>query len=63
INGYATRQSVIDAVRSFNPEDSPIANLGDMFADWCGDDAFGIDGRGTTRNASKMQPGAYDAGL
>lgn len=63
VNGYATRQEVIDAVRSFKPEDSPIADLGEVFADWCGDDAFGTDGRGMPRNAARMQPGAYDAGL
>ncbi|WP_175630639.1 fimbrillin family protein [Bacteroides acidifaciens] len=57
IDEFATRQSVIDAVKSFD------ATVGQQFVDWVGETGFGVDQRGATRNANKMQPGAYDAGL
>lgn len=57
IDEFATRQAVIDAVRSFD------ATVGQQFVDWVGETGFGVDQRGATRNANKMQPGAYDAGL
>lgn len=55
MNGFATKQAVIDAVKSFP--------AGQMFIDWLGENAFGVDQRGVTRNSDKMQPGAYDAVL
>lgn len=57
IDEFVTRQSVIDAVKSFD------ATVGQQFVDWVGETGFGVDQRGATRNANKMQPGAYDAGL
>lgn len=63
VKGYATRQAVIEVAKSFNPVASPITNLGEAFVEWIGEDAFGIDQRGVTRNANKMQAGAYDAVL
>ena len=63
VKGYATRQAVIEVAKSFNPVASPITNLGEVFVEWIGEDAFGIDQRGVTRNANKMQAGAYDAVL
>lgn len=63
VKGYATKQAVIEVARSFNPVASPVANLGKVFVEWIGEDAFGVDQRGVTRNAQKMQAGAYDAVL
>ena len=63
VKGYATRQAVIEVAKSFNPVASPITNLGEVFVEWIGEDAFGIDQRGVTRNTNKMQAGAYDAVL
>ena len=63
VKGYATKQAVIEVAKSFNPVASPIANLGEVFVEWVGEDAFGIDQREVTRNANKMQAGAYDAVL
>ena len=63
VKGYATKQAVIEVAKSFNPVASPIADLGEVFVEWIGEDAFGIDQRGVTRNANKMQAGAYDAVL
>lgn len=63
VNGYATKQAVLEVAKSFNPVDSPVDNLGEMFVEWTGEDAFGVDQRGAIRNANKMQPGAYDAVL
>lgn len=63
VAGYATRQAVVDAVKSFNPAASPIANLGEVYVEWIGENAFGLDQRGMTRNPDKMQMGAYDAVL
>ena len=63
LTAYATRQSVVDVAKSFNPEKSPIANLGQVFVEWVGEEAFAVDQRGQQRNPDKMQPGAYDAGL
>lgn len=57
IDEFATRQIVIDAVKSFD------ATVGQQFVDWVGEDGFGVDQRGAPRNVSKMQAGAYDAGL
>lgn len=57
INKFATKQVVIDAVKAFD------ATVGQQFIDWTGEDAFGIDQRGLTRNVNKMQAGAYDAVL
>ncbi len=57
IDGFATRQAVIDAVKSFD------ATVGQQFVDWVGEEGFGVDQRGANRNINKMQPGAYDAGL
>ena len=57
IDEFATRQAVIDAVKSFD------ATVGQQFVDWVGEEGFGVDQRGTNRNINKMQPGAYDAGL
>ena len=54
---------MIEVAKSFNPVASPIADLGEVFVEWIGEDAFGIDQRGVTRNANKMQAGAYDAVL
>ena len=63
VGGYATKQAVINAVKSFNPAASPMVNLGEVFVEWMGEDAFGLDQRGVTRNPDKMQMGAYDAVL
>ena len=63
VAGYATKQAVVNAARSFNPAASPIVNLGEVFVEWIGEDAFGLDQRGVTRNPDKMQMGAYDAVL
>ena len=41
----------------------PMVNLGEVFVEWMGEDAFGLDQRGVTRNPDKMQMGAYDAVL
>lgn len=57
IDEFATRQAVIDAVKSFD------VTVGQQFVDWVGEEGFGVDQRGTNRNINKMQPGAYDAGL
>ena len=57
IDEFATRQAVIDAVKSFD------VTVGQQFVDWVGEEGFGVDQRGAIRNANKMQPGAYDAGL
>lgn len=57
IDGFATRQAVIDAVKSFD------ATVGQQFVDWVGEEGFGVDQRGANRNINKMQPGTYDAGL
>ena len=57
IDEFATKQAVINAVKSFD------ATVGQQFIDWVGEDGFAVDQRGTSRNAGKMQPGAYDAGL
>lgn len=57
MNGFATAQAVIDAVKSFD------ATVGKQFIDWIGEDGFGVDQRGAVRNAGKMQAGAYDSGL
>ncbi|MDC2624686.1 fimbrillin family protein [Bacteroides ovatus] len=57
IDEFATKQAVIDAVKSFD------ATVGQQFVDWVGEAGFGIDQRGATRNVNKMQAGAYDAGL
>jgi len=54
---------VVNAVKSFNPAASPVVNLGEVFVEWIGEDAFGLDQRGVTRNPDKMQMGAYDAVL
>ncbi len=53
---FATKTAVVDAVKAFGKDNG-------AFLEWLGEDAFGVDGRGNARNASKMQPGAYDAGL
>lgn len=63
VKGYATKQVVLEVAKSFNPVNSPVANLGEVFVEWTGEDAFGVDQRGATRNANKMQAGAYDAVL
>lgn len=57
IDEFATRQAVIDAVKSFD------ATVGQQFVDWVGEEGFGVDQRGANCNINKMQPGAYDAGL
>ncbi|MDE6489765.1 MAG: fimbrillin family protein [Muribaculaceae bacterium] len=56
IDSYATRQEVIDAIKGFNA-------IGADFVNWVGESGFGKDQRGAARNTSRMQPGAYDAGL
>lgn len=63
INGYATKQVVIEVAKSFKPESSPIVKLGEVFVEWTGEEAFGTDQRGEVRNPEKMQMGAFDAGL
>ena len=63
VKGYATKQAIVEFAKSFNPVASPIVNLGEVFVEWTGEDAFGIDQRGVARNANKMQAGAYDAVL
>lgn len=63
IKGYATKRVVIEVARSFNPANSPVSNLGVVFVEWVGEEGFGKDQRGETRNPEKMQMGAYDAGL
>ena len=60
IKHFATEQEVIKVVKEFKVEDNPI---GMQFLEWCGEAAFGKDGRGQIRNKEKMQAGAYDAGL
>lgn len=57
IDEFATKQAVIDAVKSFD------ATVGQQFINWVGENGFGVDQRGVTRNVNKMQAGAYDAGL
>ena len=57
IDEFATRQAVINAVKSFD------ATVGQQFVDWVGEAGFGVDQRGAARNVNKMQAGAYDAGL
>ena len=63
VSEFATSEAVTEAVRGFNPEKCPVANLGNVFADWCTADGFSVDARGSARNPEKFQPGAYDAGL
>ena len=63
ISEFATAGAVTEAVRGFNPEKCPVANLGNVFADWCTEPAFSVDARGSARNPQKFQPGAWDAGL
>ena len=63
VSEFATSEAVTEAVRGFNPEKCPVANLGNVFADWCTEAAFSVDARGSARNPEKFQPGAYDAGL
>ncbi len=53
---FATKAEVVAAVKAFGKDKG-------AFLQWLGEDAFGLDGRGVARNAEKMQPGAYDAGL
>ena len=57
IDEFATKQAVIDAVKSFD------ATVGQQFINWVGENGFGVDQRGVARNVIKMQAGAYDAGL
>lgn len=57
IDEFATKQAVIDAVKSFD------ATVGQQFINWVGENGFGVDQRGVVRNVNKMQAGAYDAGL
>lgn len=63
VTEFATAGEVTGAVRGFNPEKCPVADLGNVFADWCTESAFSVDARGSGRNPEKFQPGAYDAGL
>ena len=60
---FATTSNVIEAAKAYNPNNSPISNLGAAFVEWVGEDGFGVDQRGEKRNPNKMQPGAYDANL
>ncbi len=53
---FATKAAVVDVAKAYTAD-------GGAFFKWLGEDAFGVDGRGNARNAEKMQPGAYDAGL
>ena len=57
IDEFATKQAVIDAVKSFD------ATVGQQFINWVGENGFGVDQRGVARNVNKMQAGAYDARL
>lgn len=57
IDEFATKQAVIDAVKSFD------ATVGQQFINWVGENGFAVDQRGVARNVNKMQAGAYDAGL
>ena len=57
IHAFATKQAVIDAVKSFD------ATVGQQFINWVGENGFAVDQRGVARNVNKMQAGAYDAGL
>ena len=57
IDEFATKQAVIDAVKSFD------ATVGQQFINWVDENGFGVDQRGVARNVNKMQAGAYDAGL
>ena len=57
IDEFATKQAVIDAVKSFD------ATVGQQFINWVGENGFGVDQRGVARNVNKMQASAYDAGL
>ena len=57
IDEFATKQAVIDAVKSFD------ATVGQQFINWVGENGFGVDQRGVARNVNKMQAGAYDTGL
>ena len=57
LNAYATHQEVLSAMRSIN------ATIANQFIDWVGESNFAKDQRGANRNANRMQPGAYDAGL
>ena len=57
IDEFATKQAVIDAVKSFD------ATVGQQFINSVGENGFAVDQRGVARNVNKMQAGAYDAGL
>ena len=52
IDEFATKQAVIDAVKSFD------ATVGQQFINWVGENGFGVDQRGVARNVNKMQAGA-----
>ncbi len=53
---YATKDAVMTVVKAHQH--------GEEFINWLGGEgAFTVDQLGNARNASKMQPGAYDAGL
>lgn len=60
INAFAAKDYVIEAVRSYMAGD---VALGEKFVEWCGEEAFGVDGRGVVRNPNRMQPGAFDSVL
>lgn len=56
MTNFATKQGVVDAVKL-------CGDHAEEFVTWVGEDGFAKDQRGQARNANKMQPGAYDAGL
>ncbi|MBQ6821892.1 MAG: fimbrillin family protein [Bacteroidales bacterium] len=63
---YATLDSILEAVKSFNPiitGDAGVANLGALFFQWVGETGFSEDKRGRPRNPQCLQKGSFDAYL
>lgn len=54
---YATQTNVLEVLKDMD------GNHGIEFVQWVGEPGFATDQRGEARNASKLQPGAFDAGL
>lgn len=58
---FAKYADILKAAKEFTP--ASIPTLGQDFVNWMGEEAFGLDGKGNSRNPNKMLPGAYDTGL
>lgn len=52
LDSFATRSDVLSAVRSFKAGSDFISSIGD--------ESFGVDGYGNSRNSSEFLPGSYD---